>query len=458
MKPAVSWGLAAATAFALVWVHEGTLARIEEDFAPDQARDLGGMSEVRNLIEERWVERPEEGQLLDGALRGMVATLDRYSDYISPEEKAEFEESTTGQYGGLGIYISVEDGLVHVIAPIEDTPAWRAGILPGDTILEVDGVPCEFPNAGAAVRALKGLAGTTVALTVLHEGAERPERIEIERAIVQIRSVKGARLLDPQRRIGYLRLTTFNSGTVDEFEAALAGLLDEGLRALIVDLRGNPGGLLDAAVEVADAFLEEGRVIVTTRGREGDTKETRAEEEAWIRVPVALLIDRGSASASEILAGALKDHRRALLVGTRSFGKGSVQTILPILGGEAELKLTTQYYFTPSGRRIHRGDKPPEDLSWGLLPDIEVTVDPATRRQLLEAQAEDDMERLKARANGTPYQREERLHRDDPQVRAAYEALLAQLGKETPGASGGVAPVDSRRAAGGVAATDDQGR
>jgi carboxyl-terminal processing protease len=449
VKTAHAWSLSALAAIVLVFVHEGTLLRIDQDFAPGAA-DLAGMNEIAEIISARWVEQPDDRQLLDGSLRGMVATLDRFSDYISPEQLEAFEESTTGRFGGLGIYINVnKEGRVVVIAPIEDTPAWKAGILPGDVIYEVDGIPCEFLNADAAVRSLKGEVGTSVELAVLHEGANKTILISIERAEIQIRSVKGGRLLDPVSKLGYLRITTFNSGTVDEFEQEAERLNALGMRGLILDLRRNPGGFLRAATLVADMFLEKGAVIVKTRGRTGGYKETRATKGALVTGPVAILLDRGSASASEILAGALWDHERAKLVGTRSYGKGSVQSIIPVLAGRAELKLTTQYYFTPKGRRIHRGEKPMTDLSWGLLPNVEVKVDRSQRAELTRKEAEAEMVRLKALANKKPVEIEERLHLDDPQARAAYRALLGELGDPVPAdvpekaAGSDVASVDS---------------
>jgi carboxyl-terminal processing protease len=441
VKPELAWPAAAFLALTLVLVHEGTLVRVRDGFTPE-AREVGGMLEVRDIIRERWVETPQDAQLLDGALAGMVATLDPFSDYISAEELAEFEESTTGKFGGLGIYIAVENGLVVVIAPIEDTPAWEAGMLPGDKILAVDGVPCEFTSDGQAVRALKGAPGTTVTLSVLHEGASRPVDITIERAVIQIRSVKGTRLIDPTHRIGYLRMTTFNSGTVDELKAALDGLEEQDMRGLVLDLRDNPGGFLAAATQVADAFLPEGAVLVKTRGRSPDShRESKAKEAQRVAVPMTVLIDRGSASASEILAGALDDHERATLVGARSYGKGSVQSIISVLAATAELKLTTQYYFTPKDRRIHRGDKTEEDPSWGLIPDIEVAITRERRNELKRWESVRDMEERKSRANGEgPPEIAERLIRDDPQVRAAVRHLLETLGDPV---EGDVARVDS---------------
>ena len=412
--------------------YQSSFLQIEDQFA-GSADDMAGIAEIRDTILDRWVEPPKEGQLRDGALQGMVNTLDPFSDFISAEQLSAFEEQTTGKFGGLGIWINVKDGLVVVISPIEDTPAWEAGILPGDTVLKVDGKDCEFANANAAVRALKGEPGTTVELTILHQGTSEPVVIAVERAVIQIRSVKGARLLDATSKIGYLRLTTFSSGTVQEFRDEVVQLNEQGMRALVLDLRNNPGGFLDAATKIAGLFLPESSVLVRTKGRDAsDVRESKATAEQLVRVPTAVLINQGSASASEILGGALQDHGVATLIGTRSYGKGSVQSIISVLGGSAELKLTTQYYFTPKGRRIHRGEKPADDDSWGLVPDVPAEIDLRLRWEIAQRESDRELERLKAKASGLDTVIEEQLHRDDPQVKAAYAHLLNQLGDPVP--------------------------
>ncbi len=430
-----SWPAAMVAAAALVLlVHQGTLIALPTQFAPG-TREVAAVSEVQALIRERWVEEPESGQLLDGAIRGMVGTLDPFSDYYSAEQKEAFNQQTSGSYGGLGIWINVDLGHVIVIAPIEDSPAWEAGLLPGDRIVAVDGRPTEFANTDEAARSLKGDVGSPVVLTVVREGERHPLEIEVVRAAIQIHSVKGARLLDEERKVGYLRITTFNAATAEDFRAAIDGLLARGTRALILDLRGNPGGYFDQAAEVADAWLPEDALLVTTRSRNGgELRETRAQEAQLLTVPTAILIDRGSASASEILGGALQDHGVATLVGERSYGKGSVQSIIPIQAGRADLKLTTQHYYTPKGRRIHRGDLPEEDPTWGLVPDLRVPVDLKLRRELIRRASDEEVAELKRKANGEPAAPGDDawLQREDPQVRAAFVHLLGQLGDEVP--------------------------
>lgn len=452
LLPAARWGLAVLLVAPVVaFLHQGSLLHVPEDPA---SSSLAAVAEVRDVILERWVEEPDPKALTEGALRGMVQPLDEYSEFISEDQRAQFEEDTTGQFGGLGIYITVEEGLVVVISPIEDTPAWRAGILPGDVVLRIDGRDYAFDTSTAAVSALKGAPGSTITLLVKHPGTSEPPReLTLTREVIQTTSVKGTRLLDPERKVGYTRLTSFNSGTVDEFKAAAARLQGEGMRALILDLRGNPGGYLHAATEVADLFLDKGRKIVETRGRTRDqVSSVEATSGKLVDVPVALLIDGGSASASEILGGALADNAVATLVGQRSYGKGSVQSIINVLGGKAQLKLTTQHYFTPSGRRIHRGDRPPTDTTWGLMPDLHVRLEPQERQRLAQLEGERDMERLKALARKEAVAAPERLHQDDPQVAAAYEHLLRVLAGEAtigrqprpPAELSSVAPVDSQ--------------
>ncbi len=431
LRPALAWGLG----LGLAALHQGTFLGALTD---PNARGLTAVAEVRDLILEQWVETPDPKVLDDGAVRGLVSTMapvDPFSAWISPDELEGFEEETSGQFGGLGILVEVVDGLVRVIAPIEDTPAWTAGILPGDVILKIDGKDYTFASSTEAIATLKGAPGTTIVLLVRHaEGDEAPRSVSLERAIIQVRSVKGTRLVDPPEKLGYLRVTAFNAGTVDELDDALDELVAKGLRGLVLDLRGNPGGYLHSATDAADRFLPEGKTIVETRGRDPQNRQVVESTGARkVDVPVVILLDGGTASASEVLAGALRDHHVATILGTRSYGKGSVQSLLSVLGGDAQLKLTTQYYFTPSGRRIHRGDRTPQDTSWGLIPDLEVKLDPHARSRLAQAEADADLERLKGRAHalaGGPERPAvvDRLPLDDPQVAAALRHLRDVLG------------------------------
>ena len=439
----------------VVGAHQGTFVGIERSFSPQESGDLAALSEARDVIERRWVETPKEGQLRDGALAGMAATLDPFSAYIPPREQEDFERSTTGKFGGLGIWVGLEGGRIVVIAPIEGTPAWEAGILPGDVVLTIDGAARSFATVSEAVEALKGDVETSVALGIQRAGEAETLTITVTRAQIQIRSVKGVRLLDPQTKVGYLRITTFNGGTFPEVREGVEGLIAQGMRALILDLRGNPGGLLDQAVRVANLWLPDDAVILSTWSREqslqrGDARpegvegaeggsfpasgyqHTVANAEHLVKVPTVILIDGGSASASEVLGGALQDHGKAKLIGTRSYGKGSVQTIISLQGGKAAVKLTTQYYFTPKKRRIHRGSLEASDLSWGLIPDLKVEVPAARLRELGQVEADYELARLQAKARSEEFHEPEQLHRIDPQARAGYRLLLEALGDPLP--------------------------
>lgn len=438
--------LAALAGVALAVIHQGSF------YFPllgQTGASLGAMEEVHTLISERWVETPDPDRLRDAALEGMVGTLDPFSDYVPPAGLQEFEEHTSGQFGGVGIYLEVRDGHLVVITPLEDTPAWKAGVQPGDVVLQIDGKDARFEQTSDAVGVLKGPVGSVVEVLLRHQDG-REELVRLERAVIQVRTAKSERVLGDG--IGYLRLTSFNAGTVAELDQALERLKAEGAQALILDLRLNPGGYLRGAVEVADRFLPAGKVVVTTRGRGGVLEQSlETEQDARVDWPLAVLVDGGTASAAEILSGALRDQGAATIVGTRSYGKGSVQSLLDIMGGHAQLKLTTQYFFTPSGRRIHRGDLSPDDPSWGIQPDIPVAIQPDRARQVAIAESELDVARITARREGRPWQGEDRLHVDDPQVAAAFAHLQqvlaghARLGAQQAPAS--TAPVDSNKTA-----------
>ncbi len=475
-REAIQWSAAALIGLGLVVAaHQGTFVGIESSFDP-QAGELAALAEAKAVIQNRWVENPTEGQLRDGALDGMARTLDAFSAYIPPVETKDFTASTTGVFGGLGILIGLDKGQVVVICPMEDTPAWKAGLLPGDRVVKVNGVASTFKSVEEAVGTLKGEVGSKIELEIARAGSEGLQTFHVERAQIQIRSVKGGRLLDPQTKIGYIRVTTFNGATFEDTKAAAEELLKQGLRGLILDLRDNPGGLLDQAVRVANLWLEDDAVILSTWSREqalerGDVRasigsegdkfpssgyqHTVANALRILKIPTVILIDGGSASASEVLGGALHDHEKAYLIGTRSYGKGSVQTIIGLQGGKAALKLTTQYYFTPGRqdpatgehkrRRIHRGTLTDADLSWGLIPDQVVEVSDEVAQRTARQEEEFELEMLKAKARKVPFQGEERLHHDDPQAKRAYRHLLQTLGDPLPAET---APVGSDSVAG----------
>lgn len=359
----------------------------------DFEASLAKLKAVNALIQDRYVRPVDSDRLLDGALRGMLGALDEYCVYFSPKEFQEFMEDTRGGgFGGLGIEIALRQGMLTVLTPIEDTPAARAGILPGDVIAKIDGESTEGITLEKAVTRLRGKEGTKVTLHVFHRGAEAAVDIAVVRAIIHVKSVKDPHFADPEGKIGYIRVTAFQEQTTDDFRRAYEKLQAQGLRALVVDLRFNPGGLLDEAVSMADLFVDDG-VIVTTQGRRAsDHNIFRGKKDGTLpRLPLAVLVNETSASASEIFSGAIRDHGLGKLVGTRTYGKGSVQSIVPLKevvaaeGSGAGLKLTTAYYFTPRGTQINREEGKKD---FGLEPDIVVDMTEAEEAALLKHRRE----------------------------------------------------------------------
>ncbi len=325
--------------------------------------ELRTLSEVFSRIQADYVEEVEDGQLLEDAVRGMLQGLDPHSDYLTRDEFRELREGTTGQFGGLGIEVGTENGFIKVIAPIDDTPAQRAGIQAGDLIIRLDGEPTRGMSLNEAVNRMRGEPGTDIVLTIVREGEDGPFDVTLTRDVIRVASVR-SRMLEPG--YGYIRISQFQSRTGPAVQDAVESLRREAdgrLNGLVLDLRNNPGGVLQAAVAVADTFLSDGQ-IVYTQGRleEAQMRFSADGEDMLDGAPMVVLINGGSASGSEIVAGALQDHRRAVIMGSRSFGKGSVQSVLPLQSGAA-LKLTTARYYTPSGRSIQ---------AEGIVPDIEL--------------------------------------------------------------------------------------
>ena len=314
--------------------------------------DLRTFTEIFGRIKRDYVEPVSDKKLLEDAVRGMLSGLDPHSAYLVAEEYQELKEGTTGQFGGLGIEVSMENGFVKVVSPIDDTPAQKAGIKAGDLIVRLDDQPVKGMSLADAVKKMRGEPGSSILLTVVREGAEAPLKITIVRDIIKVKSVKNRML---EKGYGYVRISSFQSGTGESLKEALAALKKENggdLKGLVLDLRNNPGGVLNAAVEVSDAFIKSG-LIVYTEGRieNSEMRFNAAPDDLINGAPIVVLINAGSASASEIVAGALQDQKRAVIMGEKSFGKGSVQTILPTSNGAA-VKLTTARYYTPSGRSI----------------------------------------------------------------------------------------------------------
>ena len=343
-------------------VSNGRLVSDVDAAANQDYEELETFTNVLAIVKKHYVEEVSTKQLVDGAIDGMLAALDPHSAYLTPELYRELQVETKGAFGGLGIEITQRNGMLTIVAPIEDTPAYRAGLKSGDMILKINGEFTKDMSLVEAVKKLRGKKNTAVRLTIKREGSEKLREVKLTREVIKIRSVKSKELTPGY---GYLRITQFQERTDEDLNRALRTLSDEnhGLRGLVLDLRNNPGGLLSQAVQVSDVFLD-GGMIVYTDGRLENQKQKYFAHKAgtWDTFPMVVLVNAGSASASEIVAGALQDQKRALVVGQPTFGKGSVQTILP-LHEDAALRLTTARYYTPSGRSIQ---------AKGLEPDVAV--------------------------------------------------------------------------------------
>ncbi len=346
-------------------------SQIEEKDAARQTKEsvyeeFEGFIKVVKELQDKYVDEIRLSTILTNAYRGMLSGLDPFSQYFGQEELEDLKIETEGEFEGLGIEVIIKDGLLIVITPLLDSPAFKAGILVGDRIIKIGGESTENMSIREVVKRLRGKLGTKITLTVVHEGDPTPSDITIERAKIYVNSIRGARIVDEQYKIGYLAVSNFQENTTKDMDTAIQDLLKKGMKGLILDMRFNPGGLLNAAVDMADKFLEKG-IIVSTRGRDKTQNYTyhARKKGTYPNFPLVVLVNNGSASASEIVAGALKDHQRGLLLGVKTFGKGSVQSLIPVGDGKAALKLTTARYYTPSGVCIHEK---------GIEPDINVPL------------------------------------------------------------------------------------
>jgi len=334
----------------------------------DTYRQLNLFGDVFERVRSDYVERPDDGKLVESAINGMLQGLDPHSSYMDPKSFKDMQIQTRGEFGGLGIEVTMEEGLVKVVAPIDDTPAHKAGVMAGDIITHLDDEPVQGLTLNQAVEKMRGPVNTKIRLKIMRKGQDKATEVTIVRDIIRVRSVRSKVEGD---EVAYIRLTQFNEQTTEGLKKAIADMTaqigNDKLKGYVLDLRNNPGGLLDQAISVSDAFLEKGE-IVSTRGRNAEeTQRFNARAGDLTKgKPIIVLINGGSASASEIVAGALQDHKRATVIGTRSFGKGSVQTIIPLGSGNGALRLTTARYFTPSGTSIQ---------AKGIKPDIEVLQD-----------------------------------------------------------------------------------
>jgi carboxyl-terminal processing protease len=330
--------------------------------AEDRYLNLQIFAKVLNIVQQYYVEPVDTQKLIYGGIKGMLRELDPHTNFLPPDMYKEFETETSGEFGGIGIEITMEDGLLTIISPIEDTPAWKAGIEPGDKVVEIDGFSTKGMSLVDAAQKMKGKNGTKIRLGIMRDNFEEPKTFSIVRDIVKVKSVK---FVDLEDGYGYIRLTSFieNSGAELRKKVAEFKAKNKNIRGLILDLRRNPGGLLDQAIQISNLFLDKG-VIVSTIGRDKNKKEVTLAKPngAYTDFPIIVLINEYSASASEIVAGALKDNKRALIMGKRSFGKGSVQSVVK-MGDGSGLKLTVARYYTPSGVSIQ---------AEGITPDVEV--------------------------------------------------------------------------------------
>ena len=335
--------------------------------------ELRVFAEAFDRVSSAYVEEIDDRTLLENAIKGMLSQLDPHSAYLDRDSFSDLQEDTTGNYGGVGLEVSMEDGFVRIISPMDGTPAEKAGVKPGDLIVQLNDQPIKGMSLGDAIDAMRGEPGSTVRLTLVREGTAKPFEVSLTREIIAVASVR-QRVLDPG--YGYIRIAQFQSNTGTEVEDAVTALTAEGkLLGLVLDLRNNPGGILQSAVAVSDVFIDDG-LIVYTAGRlpNSDMRFSASTPDATNGIPIVVLVNEGTASASEIVAGALQDHHRAIIMGVNTFGKGSVQTILP-LNNEKAIKLTTALYYTPNGRSIQ---------AEGIVPDIWVdrsTVTPEKQNQ-----------------------------------------------------------------------------
>jgi len=364
----------------------------KEESADNLYKELELFSDAVSIIRSDYVEEPLSKDLIYGALKGMLGSLDPYSQFMDPDMYNEMRIETEGEFGGIGIEITIKDNLLTIIAPIDDTPAYNVGLKAGDKIVKIDGEITRDLTLLEAVKRLRGKPGTKVDVTVLRETEKKLLDFTIIRSIIKIESIKKSEIIESG--IGYIRLSEFQEKTHKDLERSLRDLEAEGVDGLVLDLRNNPGGLLDSAVDVAGKFIEEGEIIVSTKGRvENQNFIFRSgSRNKHLGYPMVILINGGSASGSEIVAGAIQDHKRGIVLGEKSFGKGSVQTVVPLSDGSA-VRITTSKYFTPDGRTIHgEGIEPDIVVEYKEYPKEDEEEDPDIFEELLDENQDDEQE------------------------------------------------------------------
>lgn len=381
---------------------------VAKEIKDDLYAQLELLTDAITLVRSEYVDDVKSKELIYGALKGMLSSLDPYSQFMDPDTYNEIKVETEGAFGGLGIEISLKDGLLTIITPIEDTPAFKAGLKPGDKIVKINKESTKDITLIEAVKKMRGKPGTQVTLTILREKEKEFKDYTITRDIIKIKSIKESKLIED--KIGYIKLIEFQENSSRDLEVSIANLQKEGMDSLILDLRNNPGGLLNVAVEVSDKFLTADKMIVFTKGK---IKNQNLEFKATSRnkhldFPLVVLVNGGSASGSEIVAGAIQDHKRGIVLGTKTFGKGSVQTVIPLKDGSA-LRLTTSKYFTPSGRSIHE---------LGIIPDVVVELE-----ENKEEKGEDNLEAPEAAKKEEKGDKEKEKEKYDNQLERAIDLI-----------------------------------
>jgi carboxyl-terminal processing protease len=396
-------------------------------------------ADTLDQVERNYVEDIDRRELMEAAIRGMLSKLDPYSNFIPPKELDRFRSNVENEFGGIGITVSSEGGPLTIVSPLYGTPAYRAGLRGGDKITHIEGLSTQDISIGEAIRRMKGKIGTSLKITVAHAGSDKEEPVELKRELIRVDTILGERrkaddrwdfFLDDDEKLGYIRISSFSRHTADDLRQALGDLVRAGMRGLVLDLRFNPGGLLTAAIEVSDLFVAEGR-IVSTAGRNIKERIWNAKQEGSFEgFPMVVLVNHYSASASEIVAACLQDHQRAVIVGQRTWGKGSVQNIIELEDGKSALKLTTAGYVRPSGKNIHRQQGAQESDEWGVMPspgmEVVLTEDESTtylrQRRLRDA--------IVARpADGKADTAEQTI---DRQLQKGLDYLREQLAKNQP--------------------------
>jgi len=391
--------------------------------------ELKTFTEVLSMVKKHYVEDVKSKDLVYGAIRGMLSSLDPHSSFMTAEGYKDMQVETKGEFGGIGIQIGMKENMLTVIAPIEDTPAFRAGIKAGDKIVKINDVTTRDMTLQDAVTKMRGAPKTTVIVSIMREGWKDPKDFTLTREIIKVKSVKSKVL---EGGIGYVKINQFQEQTANDLEIAMKKLSEEKITSLVLDLRNDPGGLLNSSIDVASQFLEKGKLVVYTKTRSGEKSEFFTDNNSHFTLPMVVLVNQGSASASEIVAGALKDWNRAVILGTVTFGKGSVQTVIPLTDGSG-LRLTTAKYYTPKGKSIQ---------GTGITPDIIVKIEakngakehPVLREKDLEHHLKNEQADLKDEEKETaPFEVDEK---DDIQLQRAMDILKTwNVFKELPKAS-----------------------